>query len=214
MATPEELIELSRSLRAGRAREMLHIRLPFAVPYIFSALKISITLADHRRGRRRVRRCRARPRLLHHVLDVVLQDPASLCGLGDSGGLEPGAVSALHFGAALVRSLVAAEIGTMNRANSCSTCFPARPPGHASGKLGAGVARQPHEDKACGGGQARRPQERPAENPRRVIVVPCLSSSVISTTRAPTATPVESASCWATETIAVARLISGGSISA
>lgn len=45
LATPEELIELSRSLRAGRAREMLHIRLPFAVPYIFSALKISTTLA-------------------------------------------------------------------------------------------------------------------------------------------------------------------------
>jgi NitT/TauT family transport system permease protein len=45
MATPEELIELSRSLRAGRAREMLHIRLPYAVPYIFSALKISTTLA-------------------------------------------------------------------------------------------------------------------------------------------------------------------------
>jgi NitT/TauT family transport system permease protein len=45
MATPEELVELSRSLRAGRTREMLHIRLPFAVPYIFSALKISITLA-------------------------------------------------------------------------------------------------------------------------------------------------------------------------
>jgi NitT/TauT family transport system permease protein len=45
MATPEELIQLSRSLRAGRAREMLHIRLPFAVPYIFSALKISVTLA-------------------------------------------------------------------------------------------------------------------------------------------------------------------------
>jgi NitT/TauT family transport system permease protein len=44
-ATPEELIELSRSLRAGRTREMLHIRLPFAVPYIFSALKISTTLA-------------------------------------------------------------------------------------------------------------------------------------------------------------------------
>ncbi len=45
LATPEELIELSRSLRAGSAREMLHIRLPFAVPYIFSALKISTTLA-------------------------------------------------------------------------------------------------------------------------------------------------------------------------
>jgi NitT/TauT family transport system permease protein len=45
MATPEELIELSRSLRAGRTREMLHIRLPYAVPFIFSALKISTTLA-------------------------------------------------------------------------------------------------------------------------------------------------------------------------
>ena len=45
LATPEELIELSRSLRAGRHREMMHIRLPFALPYIFSALKISTTLA-------------------------------------------------------------------------------------------------------------------------------------------------------------------------
>jgi NitT/TauT family transport system permease protein len=45
LATPEELIELSRSLRAGRSREILHIRLPFAMPYIFSALKISTTLA-------------------------------------------------------------------------------------------------------------------------------------------------------------------------
>lgn len=45
LATPEELIELSRSLRAGRIREMAHIRLPFAVPYIFSALKICTTLA-------------------------------------------------------------------------------------------------------------------------------------------------------------------------
>ena len=45
LATPPELIELSRSLRAGRTREMLHIRLPFAVPFIFSALKIATTLA-------------------------------------------------------------------------------------------------------------------------------------------------------------------------
>ncbi len=44
-ATPPELIELSRSLRAPGFREMTQIRLPFAVPYIFSALKISITLA-------------------------------------------------------------------------------------------------------------------------------------------------------------------------
>lgn len=45
LATPEELIELSRSLRAGLRREILQIRLPFALPYIFSALKISTTLA-------------------------------------------------------------------------------------------------------------------------------------------------------------------------
>lgn len=44
-ATPPELIELSRSLKASGFREMTQIRLPFAVPYIFSALKISITLA-------------------------------------------------------------------------------------------------------------------------------------------------------------------------
>jgi len=44
-ATPEELIELSRSLRAGRAREYTQIRLPYAIPYIFSALKVSVTLA-------------------------------------------------------------------------------------------------------------------------------------------------------------------------
>tara|TARA_R110002110_G_scaffold10996_2_gene53579 strand:- start:3093 stop:3893 length:801 start_codon:yes stop_codon:yes gene_type:complete len=45
MATPPELIELSRSLRASAVREITQVRLPFAVPYIFSALKISITLA-------------------------------------------------------------------------------------------------------------------------------------------------------------------------
>ncbi|MTI15763.1 ABC transporter permease [Rhodobacteraceae bacterium RKSG542] len=45
MATPPELIELSRSLKATAFREISQIRLPFAVPYIFSALKISITLA-------------------------------------------------------------------------------------------------------------------------------------------------------------------------
>jgi NitT/TauT family transport system permease protein len=44
-ATPPELIELSRSLRAPRYREYTQIRLPFAIPYIFSALRISVTLA-------------------------------------------------------------------------------------------------------------------------------------------------------------------------
>ncbi len=45
LLTPEELLELSRSLRATRMREVLHIRLPYAIPHIFSGLKISITLA-------------------------------------------------------------------------------------------------------------------------------------------------------------------------
>jgi NitT/TauT family transport system permease protein len=45
LSTPEELVELSRSLRAGGWREMIHIRLPYAVPHLFSALKISTTLA-------------------------------------------------------------------------------------------------------------------------------------------------------------------------
>ena len=44
-AAPPELIELSRSLRAPRLREYTQIRLPYAVPYIFSALKVAITLA-------------------------------------------------------------------------------------------------------------------------------------------------------------------------
>jgi len=45
MATPPELLELSRSLRAASWREVTQIRIPYAVPYIFSGLKISITLA-------------------------------------------------------------------------------------------------------------------------------------------------------------------------
>lgn len=45
LATPAELIELSRSLRAPLGREFSQIRIPYAIPYIFSGLKISITLA-------------------------------------------------------------------------------------------------------------------------------------------------------------------------
>ena len=44
-ATPVELIELSRSLRGGRTREFFAIRLPYAVPHIFSGLRICVTLA-------------------------------------------------------------------------------------------------------------------------------------------------------------------------
>jgi NitT/TauT family transport system permease protein len=45
LSTPEEILELSRSLRGTRGREIIQIRLPYAVPHIFSALKVSITLA-------------------------------------------------------------------------------------------------------------------------------------------------------------------------
>jgi len=43
--TPPELVELSRSLGAPRWRQYWEIRMPAAVPYIFAAVKISITLA-------------------------------------------------------------------------------------------------------------------------------------------------------------------------
>lgn len=44
-ATPPELIELGRLLRAGRLKELVRIRAPFAVPFIFSGLKMAMTLA-------------------------------------------------------------------------------------------------------------------------------------------------------------------------
>ncbi len=44
-SVPAELVELSRSLRASRGREYRQIRLPHAVPHIFAALKVAITLS-------------------------------------------------------------------------------------------------------------------------------------------------------------------------
>jgi NitT/TauT family transport system permease protein len=45
MAVPDELIELGRSLKASKLQELYRIRLPYAVPFIFSGLKVAITLA-------------------------------------------------------------------------------------------------------------------------------------------------------------------------
>lgn len=45
LATPPELIELSQSLRASRVKEIWQIRLPYAIPHIFSGLKVGITLS-------------------------------------------------------------------------------------------------------------------------------------------------------------------------
>lgn len=45
LAVPPELIELSRSLRAKRWQELVLVRMPFAVPFIFSGLKLAMTFA-------------------------------------------------------------------------------------------------------------------------------------------------------------------------
>jgi NitT/TauT family transport system permease protein len=45
MATPPELVELGRACRAGRMQELLRIRLPFAVPFVFGGLKVAAALS-------------------------------------------------------------------------------------------------------------------------------------------------------------------------
>ena len=45
VAVPPELIELGRACKANRFTELWRIRLPFAVPFIFSGLKAAIALA-------------------------------------------------------------------------------------------------------------------------------------------------------------------------
>ena len=45
LATPPELIELGKACRAGRVQELLRIRLPFAVPFVFGGLKVAAALS-------------------------------------------------------------------------------------------------------------------------------------------------------------------------
>ncbi len=45
LSVPPELIELSRACRASKLSELLRIRLPYAVPFIFAGLKVAISLA-------------------------------------------------------------------------------------------------------------------------------------------------------------------------
>jgi NitT/TauT family transport system permease protein len=44
LAVPAELLELGRACKATWRQELLRIRLPYAVPFIFSGFKVSITL--------------------------------------------------------------------------------------------------------------------------------------------------------------------------
>ena len=45
LAVPAELIELGRACRATRVKELLRIRLPYAIPFVFSGLKAAIALS-------------------------------------------------------------------------------------------------------------------------------------------------------------------------
>ena len=45
MAVPHELIELSRSCRATKLQELLRVRLPYSIPFVFSGLKSAIALS-------------------------------------------------------------------------------------------------------------------------------------------------------------------------
>jgi NitT/TauT family transport system permease protein len=45
MAVPPDLLELGRSYKATRWQELARIRLPYAVPFVFSGLKVAITLS-------------------------------------------------------------------------------------------------------------------------------------------------------------------------
>ena len=44
-SVPPDLLELGRSYRATRWQELARIRLPYAIPFIFSGLKVAITLS-------------------------------------------------------------------------------------------------------------------------------------------------------------------------
>ena len=45
LSVPADLIELSRSYKTNRLQELLRIRIPYAIPFIFSGLKAAIALA-------------------------------------------------------------------------------------------------------------------------------------------------------------------------
>ena len=45
MAVPADLLELGRSYKSSRLRELCRIRLPYAIPFVFSGLKVAIALS-------------------------------------------------------------------------------------------------------------------------------------------------------------------------
>lgn len=45
LAVPSDLLELGRSYKASKLQELYRIRLPYAIPFIFSGLKVAIALS-------------------------------------------------------------------------------------------------------------------------------------------------------------------------
>lgn len=45
LAVPPELVELARSCRATKLQELLRVRLPYSIPFVFSGLKSAIALS-------------------------------------------------------------------------------------------------------------------------------------------------------------------------
>ena len=45
LSVPADLVELGRSYKASKLQELLRIRLPYAIPFVFSGLKVAIALS-------------------------------------------------------------------------------------------------------------------------------------------------------------------------
>lgn len=45
LSVPADLVELGRSFKANKMQELLRIRLPYAIPFVFSGLKVAIALS-------------------------------------------------------------------------------------------------------------------------------------------------------------------------
>ncbi len=45
MSVPPDLIDLSKAYKASRLEQLIHIRIPYATPFIFSGLKVAVALS-------------------------------------------------------------------------------------------------------------------------------------------------------------------------